>query len=231
MGKINHRRAGEVGQILPPKWRACRLASMTGQDVVEFALVMPLFLLLTCGVIDFGRLFYVQMNLQQALMEAGRFASTGNHLPDPKTPGQNLSRVNSIIAEAQQYAAGALMMGATISNVQVSSVYGGSGSAGGPGDTVTISLIANFKLLTPIIAQSFPSGAYTFTSSVTCKNEPFPPGQHKIGSSNMAASRHPTSFACEDTSERIRPGGSRIRFHSAHSDNSLARRYRFRPRP
>jgi Flp pilus assembly protein TadG len=152
---------------------------MTGQDVVEFALVVPLFLFLIFAVIDFGRLFFVQMNLQQALMEAGRFASTGNHLPDPKSPGQNLSRINSIIADAQQHAAGAQMMGATISTVQVSSTYGGSGSAGGPGDTVTISLIANFKLLTPFVAQSFAGGAYTFTSSVSCKNEPFPPANTK----------------------------------------------------
>jgi len=177
--KISHGRASEFGQILPTKWRACRLASMKGQDVVEFAIVVPLFLFLIFAVIDFGRLFFVQMNLQQALMEAGRFASTGNHLPDPKSPGQNLSRVNSIVADAQQHAAGALMMGATISTVQVSSVYGGSGSAGGPGDTVTISLIANLKLLTPFVAQSFPSGAYTLTSSVSCKNEPFPPANTK----------------------------------------------------
>jgi hypothetical protein len=71
------------------------------------------------------------------------------------------------------------MMGATISTVQISSTYGGSGSAGGPGDTVTISLIANFKLLTPFVAQSFAGGAYTFTSSVSCKNEPFPPANTK----------------------------------------------------
>jgi len=179
MEKLNHRGSNEIGQILPHKWRARRLASMTGQDLVEFAIVIPLLLWLSCGVIDFGRLFYVQMNLQQALMEAGRYASTGNHLPDPNNPGQNLSRVNSIIAEAQQFAAGALMMGATISSVQVSSAYGGIGSAGGPGDTVTISIIASLKLLTPFIAQSFTNGSYSFTSSVTCKNEPFPPANTK----------------------------------------------------
>jgi len=162
-------------KIRPQKLRPCRLASTKGQDVVEFGIVVPLFLLLTFAVVDFGRLFFVQMNMQQAIMEAGRFASTGNHLANPKIPGQNLSRINSIIAYAQQAASGAEMMGATLSNIQVSSVYGGSGSAGGPQDTVTVSLTTNLQLLTPMIAKFFPSGQYTFTSSTTCKNEPFPP--------------------------------------------------------
>ena len=175
MGKTNQPGVGKVGRILPTKWPAGRLASLRGQTMVEFAIVVPLFLWLIFAVADFGRLFFVQMNLQTALSEAGRFASTGNHLPDPNKPGQNLSRVSSIVAEAQNGSALARMMGATISNVLVSSTYGGSGSAGGPQDTITISLIASLKLITPLVANSFPGRTYTFTSSVTCKNEPFPP--------------------------------------------------------
>src|SRR5581483_8506070 len=68
--------------------------SMRGQSLVEFAMIALLFLLF--GVVDFGRLFFVQMTLQNAVRQAGRFAITGNHLQDPKNPGQNLSRVNSI---------------------------------------------------------------------------------------------------------------------------------------
>src|SRR5437899_784452 len=50
-----------------------------GTAAVEFALVAPLFLLLVFGILDFGRLFYVQETLQHALREAGRFAVTGQH--------------------------------------------------------------------------------------------------------------------------------------------------------
>src|ERR1700722_7656866 len=106
-----------------------------GQTMVEFVLVAPLYFLLTFALMDFGRAFFVQMNLQQTVQEAARFASTGNHLPDPNHAGQNLSRADSIIAEAQQSA-----MGGNISSIQISSVGGGVGSAGGPGDTVTIAL-------------------------------------------------------------------------------------------
>jgi Flp pilus assembly protein TadG len=155
------------------KHRAYRLQSLSGQTMVEFAIVAPLFFFLVFAVLDFGRMFFLQMNVQQAVEEAGRFASTGNHLPDPNNPQQNLSRVNSIIAEAQRSAL------VPISSVQISSLAGGVGSAGGPGDTVTISFTTNLQLMTPIIARLFPNGSYTFTSSATFKNEPFSPSNTK----------------------------------------------------
>jgi Flp pilus assembly protein TadG len=142
---------------------------MWGQTMVEFASVLLLFLILIFAAFDFGRLFFVQMEVQQAVQEAGRYASTGNHLPDPNNPGQNLSRVNSIIAIAEQAVGGVV----NFSSMQISSLQGGAGSAGGPGDTVTISFTTNLQLMTPIIARIFPNGQYTFTSSTTFKNEPF----------------------------------------------------------
>ncbi len=138
--------------------------------MVEFALVLPIFVLLLFAVADFARLFYIEMTLQNAVREAGRYAITGNHVPDPDHTGQSLSRVQSIIQVAQQSA-----MGLDVSNLQIVSANGGAGSAGGPGDTVTISLTTDLHLLTPIIAQFFNDGVYTFTVSVSFKNEPFPP--------------------------------------------------------
>lgn len=149
--------------------RARRFGALRGQSMTEFALVAPLYFLLTFAVIDFGRMFFVQMNLQQAVQEAARYASTGNHLADPNNPGQNLSRIASIIADVQQMA-----IGANVTNVQISSLAGGAGSAGGPGDTVTVSLTTNLPLMTPLISAFFSNGVYTFTSSATVENEPFP---------------------------------------------------------
>jgi Flp pilus assembly protein TadG len=136
--------------------------------LVEFALVAPLFFLLLFGVLDFGRLFNTQITLQNALREAGRFAVTGQSLP-------GLSRVDSIIQKAQQ----ASGMTLNPSDIQISSTStnAGPGRAGGPGDTVTISLSYDLHLLTPIIGKFFPNGVYHFTVSTTFKNEPFSPSQ------------------------------------------------------
>src|ERR1700730_13280420 len=138
-----------------------------GQAMVEFALVAPLFFFLIFVLMDFGRMFLVQMDIQEAVYEAGRFASTGNHLPDPKSPGQTLSRIASIVATAQDAA-----VGVDLTNVQISSLQGGNGSAGGPGDTVTVSVTTSLQLMTPMVSRLFPNGAYTFTSSTTFTNEP-----------------------------------------------------------
>lgn len=145
-----------------------------GQTIVEFALVAPLFFLLIFGVIDFGRLFYTQMTLQHALREAGRFAVTGRRLPgnDPNT-GQLYTRIGSIQRIAENAATGL-----SVTSIAISSLNGGAGSAGGPGDTMTVSLTTQLKLITPLIGRYFgPDGTYTFTVNTTFKNEPFDPSQ------------------------------------------------------
>jgi hypothetical protein len=159
-------KAGPVALAKPRR----RLGSMKGQSLVEFAVVALLFFLLVFSILDFGRLFFVQMALQDAVREAGRFAVTGNKLPDPKDPKKTLSRVESIILTAQQEAPGL-----DIKDIKISCRNGGNGSAGGPGDTVTISVTDDLQLVTPIIGQFFDKGVYRFTVSVSFKNEPFDP--------------------------------------------------------
>jgi len=145
--------------------------------VAEFALSLPIFFILIFGVMDFGRMFFIQENVQQAVAAGARYASTGNHQSgtDPKT-GKSYTRVASISNYIQLLAATSIGMGAQLGSLQVSSVAGGSGSAGGPQDIETISMTTTVNLMTPVIKKFFPNGQYTFTSSVTIKNEPFPPG-------------------------------------------------------
>jgi len=144
-----------------------------GQALVEFTMLAPLFFLTVFGVIDFGRALYTQMTLQHALREAGRFAVTGRHLTDPNNPNQTLSRVNSIKLIAKNAAAGL-----DIVNLTISSVNGGSGSAGGPLDVMTVSLTTDLKLITPLIGKFFgTNGTYRFKVNTTFRNEPFDPSQ------------------------------------------------------
>jgi len=147
--------------------RAARRAPENGQTMVEFALIAPLALMLICGVTDYGRLFFVQASLEDAVQQAGRYASTGNSQ-------SGLTRLQSIEAVLQQ---AAVDVNIPIQNIQISSLTNGSwvsGSAGGPGDTVAITVTMGMKLLTPMIGRYFPNGTYTFTASTTFQNEPFP---------------------------------------------------------
>lgn len=52
--------------------RKCRKED--GQSMVEFALILPIFLLILCGIIDFGWLFYNQLSLNNACREGARYA-------------------------------------------------------------------------------------------------------------------------------------------------------------
>jgi len=142
---------------------------------MEFAMMAPLFFLLIAGVIDFSRLFFVQMTLQDALRQAARFASTGWHESgtDPTT-GQPYTRQASIQQFIYTEAAAAGIPSSNVA-VSISSVEGGSNNAGNPLDTVTISVTVHVNLLTGYIARSFTSGQYVFTLSMRYKNEAFSP--------------------------------------------------------
>lgn len=52
-----------------------------GQAMVEFALVLPLLLLLVGGIIDFGWIFYNQISANNASREAARYIAI-HYIPD-----------------------------------------------------------------------------------------------------------------------------------------------------
>lgn len=45
-----------------------------GQSMVEFALVLPILLIVLCGILDFGWLYYNQITLNNAAREGARYA-------------------------------------------------------------------------------------------------------------------------------------------------------------
>ena len=49
--------------------------SESGQDMVEFALILPIFLLMLCGIIDYGWVMSCQNELTNAAGEAARYAA------------------------------------------------------------------------------------------------------------------------------------------------------------
>lgn len=65
-----------------------------GAAIVEFAIVLPLLLLLVFGIIDFGRALYIKNNLTSAVRSAGRVAAVQ---PDPA--GADRTKVRQAVAQ------------------------------------------------------------------------------------------------------------------------------------
>lgn len=185
MDKFRRRRLKEFGSILSPlKSRASRFGATKGQSAVEFAIVSLLFFFLIFAVIDYAYVFFAQINIQQAVDDGGRFASTGNHT-SVTTGGTTttLSRLTSIEDYIQNEIS---VPGIDVSKALVVCDQSGNGGcnntsgtapAGNPGDMVTISLTTSLGLTTAMLAKLFTGGNYTFTASTTFQNEPFNPSQ------------------------------------------------------
>jgi Flp pilus assembly protein TadG len=156
--------------------------SAKGQSTVEYAMVAALFFLLIFAIMDYGWLMFARINVQQAVDDGGRYASTGQETASGE-------RIASIIQQIQSEIA---IPGVNAANVSICSTPPGSvtqscynpanpsgtiGAAGGPGYTVTISLTSSLPLMTPGLALLFPGNTFGFTASTTFVNEPFPPSQ------------------------------------------------------
>jgi hypothetical protein len=59
------------------------IRSQRSQGLVEFAIIAPILLLLTFGIIDFGRGLYYYITLQQAANEGARVAVRASYFVDP----------------------------------------------------------------------------------------------------------------------------------------------------
>jgi Flp pilus assembly protein TadG len=93
-----------------------------GASLVEFAIVLPLLVLLLFGIIEFGWAFAQNLEVKHIAREVGRLATVDD--PD----NQILSRT----------------CGATIADVQSATPSGGTD----PGDTVTVTVTADLQQIT-----------------------------------------------------------------------------------
>ncbi len=73
-----------------------RRQGQPGQALVEFALVLPILLLLAVGIMDFGRALFVYSEVSNAAREAVRFAAV-----NPGDCGEIASRARSMFSLPQ----------------------------------------------------------------------------------------------------------------------------------
>jgi len=101
----------------------------SGEALVEMALVLPILLVLSLGMLDFGRAFHAKSVLDQAAREGARVAViTG----PPLVPGPAVTRVANVLAAAGMTGGPA----ATVSAVDADHM-------------VTVTVTYNFQFVTP----------------------------------------------------------------------------------
>jgi Flp pilus assembly protein TadG len=105
-----------------------------GAAAVEFAIMLPLLLLIVFGIIDFGRALNAQVTLTQAAREGARLDA--------------LSQPN-VVSRTQAAATGLSGVGVTIVSA--------CGPGAGPNANATVKVTYTFKFVTPIgaIAKLF----------------------------------------------------------------------------
>ncbi len=145
-----------------------------GQGLVEFALVIPIFLLLLFGLIDVGRLVYMNSVLSQAAREGARVASVeaswmGSSDPSCGSTGGPVCPANLAALKADVTAAANRMVApfGTIATVYISCDPQGSAPSGSwttascssnaPGapnyDVVSVRVLLTFRPITPIASS------------------------------------------------------------------------------
>lgn len=126
-----------------------------GQALVEFAIVLPVLLLLVCGIIDFGWLFFNQLSLNNSCREGARFAVV------------NVSETNCeelVEAKVLSVSPDSIKENLTI-DTQFSNLI--TPLAG----DVTVTLTSDIRVLTPVLGVFSENMQRTITSQVTMKAE------------------------------------------------------------
>lgn len=128
-----------------------------GQSLVEFAVVIPIFLLLVFGLIDMGRLVYINNALSEGAREAARWGSV-----------QSRSQTAAGLTSIHDYAVSSLT---AVPNPTVTpSCLPDIGIHPAPStacDILVVQVSSQVTMLTPIVAQFIGPRTYTATSTVT----------------------------------------------------------------
>ena len=161
-GKLGNRRHSDKahGGVMMRGARVIRCSR--GSALVEMALVTPMLLILFASIFEFGRMFHTRLTARHAVIEATRFAITGNQLTDDES-GDMLDRATSIRRIISESAYG---LPVTPEAIDIDPADGG-----GPDDIVRVTLTYSYDYSVPGFMDVLPE--MTFTVATAMRNEPF----------------------------------------------------------
>jgi hypothetical protein len=158
---------------------------VAGAAAVEFALILPLFALLLCGIVDFGRYFFIQHTLEFATREGARLGLVGGILAGAQGSDDTEKRKNSIVETIQEKASPAVALSQDsicifgISGPDYSSPADCTGQQdpGLPGEYMRVQTTYKYVFLTPLVGSFFGEsgvkGIKTIQAEATYRNELF----------------------------------------------------------
>lgn len=121
-----------------------------GQSLTEFALLVPILLLLILGILDFGKILYTYMHMNIATQESVRLGGLGK--------GD---------AEITEFAKGYLIFG---DPEQLEVIIFPTQENRTSGEYVTVTLRSPYESLTPVISNLLPD-SYNITTNSTIRIE------------------------------------------------------------
>jgi len=143
-----------------------------GQSFVEFALILPIFLLILSAAVDLGRIAYARVTIANVAREASFQAA---QTPTSYLAGQPCQSgnedANLVICRAILESTGSVIA-VTPADIALSC---SPSCAGTMGNTVTVTATGRFNLVTPVMGVFFGGQTITFSSSATNQIAALPP--------------------------------------------------------
>ena len=161
-----------MGGMMATRRPLRRLRDSKGVNLVEAALLTPLLLLLTFGIVDFSSLFYVYLALENGVSQATRYGVTGQQMTDPGT-GTPMNRAESIKAAMRKATPSLTIPDNAFTFSHIPEGGGGwTGGVGGPRSIQRVQVTYPFSFYTPLMKPFLPNGISLSVSS-TMKTEGF----------------------------------------------------------
>jgi Flp pilus assembly protein TadG len=115
----------------------CLRRGQSGQSLAEFALMLPILMMICLGVLDLGRCFFTYISLTNAAREAARYAA--------------LNGSASCTQVYKEFGGTACNTGTQTVSGCVNGTLSASGSGSGTGNPYTVTVSCDFQLLTPFM--------------------------------------------------------------------------------
>ncbi len=113
-----------------------------GAAAVEFALLLPLLLLVLCGIFDFGNLYFQMDLVNEAARQGARLAAVN---------GTSSAAINTAIQQSYGNNLTAVVAPASPTS----------------GSNVTVTVTSNVTIMTPLISAFFPKNPYPVQGQCT----------------------------------------------------------------